>query len=131
MPTKVIVSSRLGEIAQHAAAMAPVVVEKTGLDIEAGAKERIVANGSVDTGNMLNSVAWTPTDDLSGEVIVGAEYGIYVEHGSHHPPRTRLDAEGGLDVTSEYTIPARPFLAPAAEDARPGFEAAVAHLFQP
>lgn len=131
MPTRVVVSSRLGEIAAHAQAMAPVVVEKTGLDIEAGAKERIVANGSVDTGTMLNSVAWTPTDDLSGEVVVGVEYGIYVEMGSHHPPHAYQSAEGGWDVTSEYTIPARPFLTPAAEDARPGFELACAHLFQP
>jgi hypothetical protein len=128
VPIKVVLTSRIPAIIQHANTMAPIIVAKTGLDVEAGAKERIVTNQSVDTGNMLNSVAWTPTDDLSGEVIVGAEYGIMVEHGSHHPARA-VETSEGLDVTTEYTIGAKPFLAPAAEDARPGFEAAVAHLF--
>lgn len=129
MPTRVVLTSRIPQIVRHANEGGPLLVTKTGLEIEGGAKERIVANGSVDTGTMLNAVAWTPTDDLSGEVVVGVEYGVFVENGSHHPARARHDAEGGLDVTEEYTIPARPFLAPAAEDARPGFDAGVAHLF--
>jgi Bacteriophage HK97-gp10, putative tail-component len=129
MPTRIVLTSRIPEIVAHADAMGPLIVARTGADIEAGAKERIVANGSVDTSNMLNSVAWTPTDELSGEVVVGAEYGVFVENGSHHPARARQDREGGLDVTVEYTIGPKPFLAPAAEDARPGFEAATARLF--
>jgi hypothetical protein len=121
MPTQVVLSSRIPQVIRHADEQGPLLVAKTGLEIEAGAKERIVANGSVDTGNMLNSVAWTPTDELSGEVVVGAEYGTFVEHGSHHPAR---------ENSAAYTIGAKPFLAPAAEDARPGFEAGVAHLFE-
>jgi hypothetical protein len=128
VPTRIVVTSRIPEIVQHANTMGPAIVAKTGLDIEAGAKERIVSNGSVDTGNMLNSVAWTPTDEFSGEVVVGAEYGHFVEHGSHHPARARETSEG-LDISAEYTIGPKPFLAPAVEDARPGFEAAVASLF--
>lgn len=129
MPTRVVLTSRIPQIIEHANAMAPVIVAKTGLEIEAGAKERIVSNGSVDTGNLLSSVAWTPETELAGEIVVGVDYGVFVERGSHHPPRAHASAEGGLDVTEEYTIPAKPFLLPAAEDARPGFEAAVANLF--
>lgn len=121
----VTVESHLGEIAEKAHDKAAVIVEKTGTDIEAGAKFRIEENGSVDTGNMLNSTIWTPVDELEGEVIVGADYGVFVENGTVHPSRTTRAG----NQTRAYTIPARPFLVPAAEEARPGFELAVSRIF--
>lgn len=104
---------------------AELIVAKTGLHIEAGAKER----APVDTGNLKSSIAWTPGGPFEGEVLVGAWYGMLVEGGSVHPERAYRSREGGLDVMDAYTIAPRPFFAPAVEDARTPFEAAVAQLF--
>lgn len=108
---------------------AAAVVAKTGVDVMAGAQARIVENRSVDTSNMLNSVAWEPEDALSGEVRVGAWYAIFIEGGSVHPERAYRTREGGLDVMDAYTIAPKPFFAPAVEDARAPFQAAVAQLY--
>lgn len=130
MSSRVVLKSSIPQFTRRVEVGAPIVVTKTGVDIEAGAKRNIIANGSVDTSNLLNSVAWTPESDLKGEVRVGAEYGAPVEFGSHHPERAYESAEGGLDVMEAYTIPAQPFLTPAAEAAREPFVQAMRSLYE-
>lgn len=100
-------TSRIPQIVSRAQAMAPTIVAKTAFDIEAGAKER----ARVDTGHMRASIQATPTGHLEMHVVAGAEYTIHHEYGTRH-------------------MAAQPMLTPAAEDARPGFERAVASLYQ-
>jgi hypothetical protein len=121
MATTVTLESRIPELIARSEQRAAAAVAKTGLDIEAGAKER----APVDTGFLMNTIIWLLETAWRGEVRVGAEYGIYVEGGSVHPPRETKS--GG--TTRAYTIAPQPFFAPAVEDARPGFEAAVAQLY--
>lgn len=119
------VTSNLGRIASDAMRKAPLIVAKTSADIEAGAKMR----APVDTGLLRASIQDTPISPMEREVVVGAEYAPHVECGTHHPPRA-IRTRDGMDVTEEYSIPARPFLIPAAEAARPGFERATRKLFE-
>ncbi len=100
-----ILSNRLPSIAAQLPGAVRAVIGKTVSDVESGAKSR----AAVDTGAMRNSIQGHITGDASGEVSVGAEYGIYQEYGTHK-------------------MPAHPFMHPAADAARPGFEAAVAAL---
>lgn len=94
---------------QIAAALSGVlsqVVQKTALDIQAGAQQR----APVDTGFLKNSIHTEPGEsDLEAQIVVGADYGIYQEFG------TRF-------------MPPHPYLIPAVEAARPGFEAALSAI---
>lgn len=98
------------------------LLRKGAFDVQAAAQSR----APVDTGNLKNSI-YTVTqdgstypgsgdrdllppldetaDDATAWVAVAAAYGVYVEMGTSH-------------------MSAQPFLAPAADDVRPGFEAA-------
>ena len=59
------------------------VVRSHGLQMEAEAKQNIVAMGAVDTGYMLGSVGIIEQSALSATVAVGAEeYPVYVEYGT-------------------------------------------------
>ena len=59
------------------------VVRGHGLQLEAEAKQNIVAMGAVDTGYMLGSVGIIEQSALSVTVAVGAEeYPVYVEYGT-------------------------------------------------
>ena len=59
------------------------VVRGHGLQMEAEAKQNIVAMGAVDTGYMLGSVGIIEQSALSVTVAVGAEeYPFYVEYGT-------------------------------------------------
>lgn len=59
------------------------VVRGHGLQMEAEAKQNIVAMGAVDTGYMLGSVGIIEQSALSVTVAVGAEeYPFYVEYGA-------------------------------------------------
>ena len=59
------------------------VVRGHGLQMEAEAKQNIVAMGAVDTGYMLGSVGIIEKSALSATVAVGAEeYPVYVEYGT-------------------------------------------------
>lgn len=100
----------LGALAALAAALKPKaeqLVAKGTLDVEARAK----ALAPVDTGNLKNSIG-SHAAGLTGVVAVGADYGAYVEWGT-----TKTAAQ--------------PYLGPAVEAVRPGFEAAAAALFAP
>lgn len=98
-------SNRLGALAAAMPGKARALVARTVLDVEGGAKQ----NAPVDTGALRNSIQGRMTGDASGEVGVGVEYGVYVEYGT-------------------VNMAAQPFMRPAAEAVRPGFEAAVAKL---
>ena len=59
------------------------VVRGHGLQMEAEAKQNIVAMDAVDTGYMLGSVGIIEKSALSATVAVGAEeYPVYVEYGT-------------------------------------------------
>ena len=56
------------------------VVRKTALDIEAGAKVR----APVLTGFLRGSIQATEVSRFHWRVVVGADYGLYVEYGTVH-----------------------------------------------
>lgn len=94
-------SNRFPEIAAKLPGVARQLTMKAALDIEARAKEL----APVRTGNLKNSIQAKPDGDTDAIVIVGAEYGIYVEMGGRHNA-------------------AHPFFNPAVEAVAPGFVAA-------
>lgn len=83
------------------------VVRKAAFDIEAKAKQK----APVDTGFLRNSIAMVDTDagDGQAEVVVGADYGTYVEFGTS-------------------SREAQPYMTPAVEAVRPQFEKGLAAL---
>lgn len=70
------------------------IVERTAYGIEAGAKANIVKNDTIDTGNMLGSVAAIRVGHMMWQIVCVPFYSIYIEMG------TRF-------------MRARPFMAPA------------------
>jgi len=80
----------------------PKIVAKATLDIEAGAKVR----APVDTGFLRASITSRKVTDEHWRVIVGADYGIYVEMGTRY-------------------MAAQPYLGPAVDAVRSGFIAAL------
>lgn len=101
--------SNLGEKARAAPGRAALVVEKTALDIMAGAQQRTVR---VDTGAMKGGWRVVDGDDEhTKEVVNSVEYSKFHEYGTRH-------------------MSAQPMCVPAAEEAHPGFEAAIAQVFK-
>ncbi len=82
------------------------LVKRTALAIEGQAKVLC----PVDTGALRASISVTETGEMSAEVGPHMEYGLWVEVGT-----TRMAAQ--------------PYLTPAAEGARPGWEAGLRELF--
>jgi HK97 gp10 family phage protein len=101
-----VLSTDLTKIAASAVPMASNAVRRTALDLVAGAKVR----APVDTGFLKNSISATiDPSGLDAEVGPTANYGVFVELGtSRKAPR--------------------PYLGPALEEVRPGFEQALAQL---
>lgn len=60
------------------------VVHKSAADVQAHAK----MFAPVDTGNLRQSITSRPVDDLTSEVISGADYAIYQEYGTRFQPGT-------------------------------------------
>lgn len=127
MASKVTLKSDLGKIAREAQPLAAIVVEKTARDIEGGAQIRTPPK--VDTGALMGAWASREVGDLEWEAYNPMDYAEAVEHGSTHPPVATRGKDGG-DVTREYTIPAHPMIVPAAEEAKPGFIAAMRQVFE-
>lgn len=87
------------------------IVRKTVFDLEAQAKQNIVAMNAVDTGAMLNSTQGAMTDEMSGRVAVGVDYGLYVHEGTRR-------------------MPGRPFLRMAGETVGGQFDKAMRGVFR-
>jgi HK97 gp10 family phage protein len=112
-----IIRSNSSAISAAASVAMGDLVRKAAMDVVAHAQQA----APVDTGNLRNSIRQHPTGPWSARVVVGAEYGAYIEYGH------RLVAWGhdtGRDV------PARPFLTPAVERVRPEFHEAAKHALE-
>lgn len=99
-------------------------LERIGLEAEGNAVDKITDNGSVDTGNLRNSITHK-VDAAEDKVYVGTdvEYapyvelgtGIYAEGGGGRPtPWVYQDSKGNWHHTRGQEP--KPFLRPAAKD---------------
>lgn len=114
------------DIARALPTVASKIVRKAALDIEAQAKSRAPVDtgflrssiytvtadssdygraGKSGNGTMLPEIPHPPANPPEADVAVGAAYGVYVEYGTSKAP-------------------AQPYLAPAVDAVRPGWEAA-------
>ncbi|MEO1959592.1 MAG: HK97-gp10 family putative phage morphogenesis protein [Paracoccus sp. (in: a-proteobacteria)] len=106
-----IVQNDFPKIAAALLPAARAIVAKTALDLEAHAKSR----APVDTGTLKNSIQATQVggNGVSGSVrwrvVVGADYGMYVEWGTVH-------------------MAAQPFFQPAIQAVTPQFLRAIRSL---
>lgn len=100
-------------------------LEKCGLTAEGYAKINLTNNGSVDTGNLRNSITHqVDEEELAAYIGSAVEYSAYVELGTgeHYPggrptPWVYQDAKGNWHYTRGN--PAKPYLKPAvAENAQ-------------
>lgn len=97
-----IVENKFPKIIAGMEAKAEAIVAKTALDLEGHAKSR----APVDTGTLKNSIQATRQGEAHWRVVVGADYGMYVEWGTVH-------------------MGARPFFQPAVAAVTPAFLAAI------
>lgn len=87
-------------------------ISKTTLDIQAEVVRIIREKNLIDTGNLLNSIqSVMDLDGLTGYILVGAYYGIYLEFGT-------------------IKMGPRPFMGPAFERIGPSFIANVTKAIQ-
>jgi HK97 gp10 family phage protein len=84
---------------------AELIVAKAAMDIQAHAQGR----APVDTGTLKNSIQAVRVGAAHWRVVVGADYGVYVEYGT-------------------YRMAAQPYLRPAVQTVRPLFLAALKGL---
>lgn len=87
---------------------AEAIVAKTALDLEGHAKSR----APVDTGTLKNSIQATKIGPAHWRVVVGVDYGMYVEWGTAN-------------------MGAQPFLQPAILAVTPAFRAAMKKVCTP
>ena len=76
-------ATTLGETAQ-VRGKASQVVRKAAADVQAHAK----MFAPVDTGNLRQAITNRPVDDLTSEIISGADYAIFQEYGTRFQPGT-------------------------------------------
>ena len=76
--------------------LAPLVVKKSALDIEATAK----INAPVDTGTLKSSIS-SDIDGLSAEIGPSTDYEAYVEYGT-----SRMAAQPYMGPAFERHVPA-------------------------
>jgi HK97 gp10 family phage protein len=100
-----VVTSRLPAIVHGMEARANALVAKAAMDIEREAKTR----APVDTGNLRNSIQASRVAMGHWKVVVGADYGYFVEWGTVH-------------------MAAQPFLRPAINAVQPNFQRALRSL---
>lgn len=77
-----VVFNHFPKIKANMVANAEAFTEKAAADMEAGMKARIVGQGAVDTGFLLNSVQAKKIGPAWWRITVGADYGIYVDQGT-------------------------------------------------
>lgn len=87
---------------------ADAIVTKTALDLEAHAKSR----APVDTGTLKNSIQATRIGPAHWRIVVGVDYGMYVEWGT-------------------VNMAAQPFLQPAILAVTPAFLNAMKKVCSP
>lgn len=100
--------NRLGGIAAGMEDKAAQIIAKTAFDLQARAQLR----APVDTGYLRASIQAKEVTRLHWQVVVGAEYGIYVEYGTRHAA-------------------AQPYLHPAMDAVRDPFIQAMKHVTVP
>lgn len=93
-----VVENNFPKIIKGMEAKAEQFVAKAALDIEAHAK----SEAPVDTGTLKNSIQATRIGEAHWRVVVGVEYGMYVEWGTVH-------------------MAAQPFFQPAIQAVTPAF----------
>lgn len=126
-------TSRIGDITREATKRGKLAAVRTCMEVEAGAKRNLVANGSVRTGNLIGSVE-ADIDGFDGEIGTGVFYGPYVEFGTGR--RGEASEFPGKPPYITYSedwkgMAAKPFLIPALEAARDGFELRAAGIYRP
>ena len=102
-----IVENRFPSIIAGMEDKAEAVVAKTALDLEGHAKVR----APVVTGTLMNSIQATRVGDAHWRVVVGADYGMYVEWGT-------------------VNMAAQPFFQPAIQAVTPAFLRAIRTVVQ-
>lgn len=93
-----VVENNFPRIIRGMEAKAEAFVAKAAMDIEAHAK----SNAPVDTGTLKNSIQAIRVGEAHWRVVVGVEYGMYVEWGT-------------------VNMPAQPFFQPAIMAVSPTF----------
>lgn len=101
----VVVENRFPQIIAAMERQADLVVRKTAMDLEAQAKML----APVDTGMLRASIQAFAVAPRHWAVVVGVEYGVYLEYGTRH------------------NAP-QPFMMPAKDIVWPAFQAAMARL---
>lgn len=126
-----VLESRIPEIIGAAEVKAELAVSRTCMEIEADAKRNLVANGSVETGNLVSSIEAHVTG-TSGEVGTSVEYSVFVEYGTGQRG-AESEFEGKPDDITYSAgwagMSARPYLTPAAEAARSPFLLSMSEIY--
>lgn len=105
----------LSEMVKQATAEAiKTALESVGMQARARAVEKITENGSIDTGNLRNSIDYAVGDDNVLYLGTNVEYAPYVEFGHKQKKGRYVPAIGKRLVADE--VPAKPFLRPAIEN---------------
>lgn len=102
-----IVENKFPQIIAGMEAKADAIVTKTAMDLEAHAKSR----APVDTGTLKNSIQATRVGVAHWRIVVGADYGMYVEWGT-------------------VNMAAQPFFQPAIQAVTPAFLTAIRKVTQ-
>lgn len=103
-----------------------MVVSKIAHDIAATAQHNLIANDSVDTANLLNSMS-VSVRDLDAEIGPTADYGGFVEEGTDGPYPIENAFGWGITVMHPGNAP-KPYLGPAFDQHEPNLEKAIGQL---
>ncbi|HYI80005.1 MAG TPA: hypothetical protein VEW67_04020 [Thermoleophilaceae bacterium] len=99
-------TTRIPAVIAKAPGTVGIVVAAAAENIKDGAEENIQSQGLVDSGELLGSVEVVDQGPLAKAVVVNAFWGEFHELGTE-------------------SLPAKPFLGPAADAERPAFKAAM------
>jgi hypothetical protein len=132
-----LVDTRLPRLPKQLRALAAKGIRKIAFDIEAGAKSRLTEGHGVDTGAMQAGI-YVATHDETGYELAAAQVRGLNPKATIFPEVTAPDELTAIVAGSvEYEVyqefgtihqEGNPHLQPAAEQARPEFEAMMGHL---
>lgn len=116
-------------------------LHRIGILLEGTIKRRIVERGLIDTGRLINSIAYrVDTIQDGGQVTVGSEGVIYArihEFGGIIRPNNptgylRFQTKNGSWVTTKQVqIPARPYMRPSLQERTPDILTILREAFRP